>query len=122
MRIVDRAEFLSMPAGTVYAKWEPCVFGPLCIKGDMRSDNDWYYIEASDAPAIDYGESIIDVLDRLDSGHVVGVDYNYWFSDSMYDPGQRFCIWSEVDVRALIDSLTTALGLAYPSPQPVVVT
>lgn len=34
MRIVDRETFLGMPSGTLYAKYEPCVFGPLEIKCD----------------------------------------------------------------------------------------
>lgn len=34
MRIVDRKTFLAMPIGTVFSKYEPCVFGNLCIKGE----------------------------------------------------------------------------------------
>ena len=34
MRIVNLEEFRALPSGTVYMKYQPCVFGPLEMKGD----------------------------------------------------------------------------------------
>lgn len=55
MRIVNRQQFLAMPAGTVYAKYEPCSFEDLCIKGDSLP-NDWFY------------QQIVDAIDVHDGG------------------------------------------------------
>jgi hypothetical protein len=112
VRIVDRATFLTLPAGTVYAKWEPCCFGTLNIKCDMRGDTDWYSIELNDCIDVGNGEPI-DALDRLNDGNEVGVDLDYEYNDGMYDLDQRFAIWSAADVDALIARLQRAKADAY---------
>ena len=38
MRIVDRETFLALPAGTVFCKFEPDIFGNLEIKGDSTTN------------------------------------------------------------------------------------
>jgi hypothetical protein len=43
VKLINRTEFLALPAGTVYAKWEPCCFGELQIKGDSTDYNDFWY-------------------------------------------------------------------------------
>lgn len=43
MRIVSLADFLAMPAGTVFTTYEPIIFGELYIKGDTLSDCDYIY-------------------------------------------------------------------------------
>lgn len=43
MKIINLTEFLTMPAGTVFAKYQPCVLEPFCIKGENRGEIDFYY-------------------------------------------------------------------------------
>jgi hypothetical protein len=43
MRIVNRKEFISMPAGTLYAKYQSLGFwGELAVKEDSTDFNDWF--------------------------------------------------------------------------------
>lgn len=41
MRIVGLKEFLTLPVGTVYAKYQPCITEGLEIKGDNCGERDW---------------------------------------------------------------------------------
>jgi hypothetical protein len=47
MKLYNRQEFLALPAGVVFAKYEPCCFGAFQIKGDSTSySNDFNYQES----------------------------------------------------------------------------
>lgn len=105
MRIVDRATFLALPAGTVYAKWSPLEFGELAIKcGTCESGNDWVY------QSLDMleGDSPLDSLMDLDAGKEVAVDMDYTSRDGLYTEDIRFAVWSPEDVQALILRLEKA--------------
>lgn len=105
MRIVDRATFLSLPDGTVYAKWTPLEFGELCIKcGTCESGNDWVY------QSLDMleGDIPLDSLMDLDAGKEVAVDMDYTSRDGLYTADIRFAVWSPEDVQALILRLEKA--------------
>lgn len=105
MRIVDRATFLSLPAGTVYAKWHPLEFGELCIKcGTCESGNDGVY------QSLDMleGDSPLDSLMSLDAGNELAADLEFTDRDGLYDADQRFAVWSPEDVQALILRLEKA--------------
>lgn len=48
MKIINRTQFLAMPEGTVYSKFEPCFFGEISIKGESVA-NDWWHQPICDA-------------------------------------------------------------------------
>ena len=105
MRIVDRATFLDLPAGTVYAKWTPPEFGELSIKCETcLSGKDWIY------QSLDMleGDSPIDSLLSLDAGNELSVDMEFTDRDGFYEPDMRFAVWSPKDVQALILRLEKA--------------
>lgn len=115
MRIVDRATFLAMPAGTVYAKYEPYLFDHLAIKGDtwphgndpIRSDFLYQSVTHSfdRADSTDFG----DVLDRATAGGTVPMDFDTTARDGLFDEEQLFAVWDRHDVEALITRLRKAL-------------
>lgn len=106
MRIVDRATFLALPAGTVYAKWRAIVMGPLCVKGDTLCESrDWAYQPLEDSLQ---GDEAVTSLCDLDQGDEVAVDLDCMSRDGMYDADQRFAVWSPEDVQALILRLEKA--------------
>lgn len=112
MRIVDRATFLALPAGTVYAKWTPLEFGELAIKcGTCESGNDWVY------QSLDMleGDSPLDSLMDLDAGKEVAVDLEFTDRDGFYEPDMRFAVWSPEDVQALITRLEESMFSAHPA-------
>ena len=109
MKIIDRETFLKLPAGTVYSKYEPCVFGDLCIKGDSLK-NDWAY------------QSIVDAIDAIDSpvfsdklflsektGESIDMDFYCMVRDGLFENDQLFSVWDKKDVIALMNRLSETI-------------
>lgn len=110
MKIVDRATFLALPAGTVYAKWSPLIIGEICIKvGNCQGFDDWVY---QSLDMLD-GDVPVDSLMALDEGKEVAVDMDCTERDGLYEPEQRFAVWSPEDVEALIKRLLKAFSSAH---------
>jgi hypothetical protein len=114
MRIVDRATFLTLPAGTLYAKVpaDPShyIFGELCIKGDSLS-NDWYQQELVGwfTDCDDSGEWS-DAFKQLRHGGERAVEFNLESRDGLFDRADMFAVFSRTDHINLIQRLITALG------------
>ena len=88
MRIVNRAEFISMPAGTVFAKYEPCFFEHLQIKGEsiiFENGDDYMY------------QDIVDATNHIGTADMYDVEY----TQGSHIDNRRACI------RA---ALTAAIG------------
>jgi hypothetical protein len=112
MRVVDRATFLSLPAGTVYAKWYPLVMGDLHIKGDTTSNaRDWLHQPLADS--LEGDEPVVSLM-SLDEGKEVAVDLDCLSRDGMFDADQRFAVWGPLDVHKLILRLQDAIAAAHP--------
>lgn len=131
MRIVDRKTFLELPEGTIYAKYEPCVFGDVQIKGetmrgltgDMRGVAiDWY---AQDLIPWFQGcqdsKDYFDCLQTIENGvPSPPLDYDIQSRDGLFDSHQKFAVFEDADVKALIERLWKAYYTGYgatPRPQ-----
>jgi hypothetical protein len=112
MKIINRPAFLKLPAGTVYSKWEPCVFGELLIKGDtLPTAPDWFYQSIADA--IDHTGSS-DFSDKLfaaaETGESLRMDFACEGRDGCFESDdQMFAVWERADVEALIARLSATL-------------
>ena len=105
MRIVDRKTFLMLPAGIVYSKYKPCVFGSLEIKGDSIR-NDFFSQQIANAVDCDNSEEFSEILFKAEeTGENFKMDFNCEGRDGLYDDDQLFAIWNADDVEALIDRL-----------------
>jgi len=82
MRIVRLEEFLSLPPGTVFAKYRPQIFDELCVKGDSTpSGCDFIFKPLWDVDAKSSGE-LCDLLTAAESGAVeVPIDTDCWQRD-----------------------------------------
>lgn len=121
MRIVDRAAFLAMPKGTVYAKFEPIWWQGLAIKeasivtgGDPPGRGDWFYQDIADAIATRSGVDVLTELEDLTeqslaTGSSIPMDFDGLGRDGLFEPDQLFAVWEQQDVRALIERLQRAL-------------
>lgn len=114
MKIVDLATFLALPPGTLYAKYQPCVFGELAIKEESMPPTWWlqdlvpWFEGASDSGAY------FDILDTIDAGQPSPpMDFDCTVKDGLYDKEQRFAVFDRPDVEALISRLQRALGEGY---------
>lgn len=118
MKIVNRSTFLAMPPGTVYAKYEPCIFEEMCIKGETLFHDDgrpfdWFYQQIVDAvDAFDSNEW----SDRLErsrlTGESVPMNFDIESRDGCFEDDQLFAVWEPADITALITRLQEALAFS----------
>lgn len=109
MRIVNREEFLAMPAGTVFAKYKPCIFDDLEIKGGSLT-NDFYAQELSVPIKAASDHEFSDILYRAEAdGCEVELDFYNEYRDGLYDKDQLFAVYSKEDVQQLIKRLTDTI-------------
>lgn len=113
MKIVDRKMFIAMPEGVVFAKYEPCNFGDLCIKGESitwENGNDFYYQDINAAvDSHSCGEFADKLFESQEKGTSVGMNFHVQGRDGLFDKDQLFAVWEPEDVRALIARLEETL-------------
>jgi hypothetical protein len=112
MRIVDRKTFLALPCGTLFAKYEPCVFGELAIKEETSAEIDFYVQDIIPwfEGAHDDGQ-YFNMLDRMAAGEQPPpLDYNIVCRDGYFDEDQLFAVFDRSDTEALIARLQRALA------------
>lgn len=106
MLIVNRETFMKLPPDTVFSKYEPCVFGDICIKGESSAGIDFYY--SSIADGFDWGstEEFVAILECAEKhGESVSMQFNEVQRDGFFDKEQLFAVWENKDVLALINRL-----------------
>lgn len=109
MRIVGLGEFLLLPAGTVFAKYRPQIFGDLCVKGDsIHESRDFLYRPLWEPCAENSGE-LCDVLTAAEErGADVEIDTDCWQRDGLFEYGQLFAVFSGDEVAKIAESLVAA--------------
>lgn len=112
MRIVELDEFIALPAGTVFAKYEPCAFEDLCIKGDsIPETRDFFYQEIVSAlDARDSGEWSKLLFESQETGKSIPMDFDCQGRDGCFESEQLFAVWERPDVEGLIARLQQALS------------
>lgn len=118
MQLVDRKMFLTLPSGTVYAKYEPCLCEEICIKYDTIGDNDWGYAALDTISFIDAKNSNekVDTLLDMKNGDSIKTDIgaNAIFRDGLFNKDQQFMVYSQDEIKNLIALLTKALDMNEP--------
>ena len=103
MKIVNRATFLSMPAGTVYiAASHPYAWGDIQIKDDT-SGNDWYYSDLTSIDADDSGDLVDRWEDMLNNVASHPLDLETLSRDGMYEPDAIFMIYEKHELQEIAD-------------------
>lgn len=109
MKIIDRKTFLTMPAGTVFSKYQPNVFGTLQIKGETIW-NDFFVQDIAEAIRCSSSDEFFDILDEAqETGVSVQLDFNCEGRDGEFDEDQWFAVWDNNDVAGLIERLSNCL-------------
>ena len=99
MRVLSRKEFLAMPSGTVYSRFDPNVVTGLEVKLDSIPD-DWFYISFIGAvPGTDSGEvdSNLTVMESED----VKID-PFQIRDGLFDMDAQFITYTKYDVEEIV--------------------
>lgn len=120
MKIINRTEFLSLPEGTVFAKYSPCTSGPLSIKGETWGpDFLCTQLDVTSSDLIDC-ESSEDWRDKWESmengGEVPIADEVCCNRDGFYDEDQLFVILNPDDVLKLTRLLAATIGCRVAVP------
>lgn len=100
MRVVNRKEFLEMPPGTLYRKFEPVVFDELSVKLETLKTNDWVYIDLTEPDT--YDEFSEFYFNRSQDGEPFRIDYEVSSRDGFYDDEQLFIVYDQEDLKQLI--------------------
>ncbi|MES2902846.1 MAG: hypothetical protein V4696_01550 [Pseudomonadota bacterium] len=110
MKIVDRATFLALPSGTIFAKYAPCYFEELSVKGDSL-ETDFIYqglVTPNFTTANDSGEWG-EALQWIEEGNPSPpLDFDMMGRDGCFDDKQLFAVWEDDDVEVLILRLIKA--------------
>lgn len=109
MRIINREQFLKLPAGTVYCNYKPTCVEELLIKSDSLT-NDWYYQDIALAVDADSSEEAHEMLYDAEH-HGVHIQFNFYseYRDGCFNDNQLFTVWDKEDVEALIKRLKETL-------------
>ena len=106
MKIVDRVTFLKMPTNTLFSKYNPCYFEPLCIKMDSIGEIDFFYQELHDSLLTN---DFIIACHSMEAGQSIQVDMNVESRDGLFDKDQLFAVWEPQDIDALVKRLKECL-------------
>lgn len=119
MRIVDRATFLALPAGTIFAKFggpegnpEDGWFDDVCIKEDTCGADFVVQDLVGQFEGWTGSDSHFAEIDRMtsDPAHESPpLDYDSAGRDGLFDEHQRFAVWSNEDAQRLLARLTQAI-------------
>ncbi len=110
MKIINRTQFLAMPVGTLFSKYQPCYSDAFEIKGKTIGNNDYYaqgIANSVKSAANEQDDKILE--DALQSGTSFELDLCCQYRDGMFNLEQLFVVWEYGDVLDLIRRLTEAL-------------
>lgn len=124
MRIVDRATFMAMPAGTIFAKWnaQPADgshidlgYEEVAIKGDTVAGVDFVVQDLMPWPLGTHdSERWVDTMEAALGGDETAVlDYDWCGRDGEFEDDQLFAVWSQADAVALVERMKRALLEGY---------
>jgi hypothetical protein len=111
MRIINRKEFLELPSGTLFCKYNECCFGDMSIKYDTwKESNDFLYVDINDFIYGDSSDSTFDKLEQMkNTGENVSIDLDVQSRDGLYEDGQLFAVYDNNDVLHIIEKLKACL-------------
>lgn len=115
MKILPRQAFLALPPNTVFSTYEPCVFGPIAIKGETIYANDgraidFFYQITEDAVDHPTSPDQFDLLERAQkTGESFGIDLDCQSREGLFDDSMLYAVWEDDDVRRLVRRLEECL-------------
>ena len=109
MKIVNRNEFLALPNGVLFRKFEPCVFQDIQIKKNSY-DNDFVcvsldWVKVDNPEQNDYNT----LQNAMNNGESFEFDYEMTYRDGLYDD-EWFAIYEKDDIQELSEVLQYLLN------------
>jgi hypothetical protein len=113
MRIISRSQLMEMPKGTLYCKFEPCIFGDLHLKGDTivnlaGKNADWWTTTLDELDCDDSGQSYDMQMTMYNNSNVsYPINFDDNERDGMYDDKATYMVWELCDLKAFKAILDT---------------
>ena len=111
MRIVNIDTFIKLPAGILFAKYEPHIFEDLMIKGNT-DNNDFSSVRLLEVKAGSLDE-MVDILESARVGSSFKLDLEYYCRDGAFEKDQLFAVYEKEDVEQLLETIHRCLKIAY---------
>lgn len=108
MKIVNLKKFRALPNGTVFSKYEPCVFRGLMIKVDICDSDFFYQNLICEIGANDTYDFFDKCNDKMEQGESVDIYFDCTERDGLYDEDQLFAVYEKKDLDGLISRLQKA--------------
>lgn len=113
MKILNREQFLSLPSGILYMKYEPYNLGELQIK-ESTLDNDFICLDLNGIEMSDEEQLFHVLIEAQENGRNVELDMELTYRDALYDKNQLFMVLEKDDVLKLTNKLNDILS-NYPN-------
>ena len=107
MKILNKEEFLALPAGIIYSKYQPVgMFDGLYLKGESL-ENDWKYKSLISTVDFPIGDSDVNIylLNVQKHGATFRMDLECGERDGLYNTDEYFAVYDTTDVRELLMEL-----------------
>jgi hypothetical protein len=114
MRIVSKQEFYTLPEGTVFSFYEPCIIRGLLIKGETLfydgEPGDFIHNDLIGNIECSGSDEYDDKLeDSQENGTNMPLDFENTSRDGLYDEDALYAVYTPEDVQGLIDCLAETL-------------
>jgi len=115
MRIVTKQEFYKLPSGTLYSKYEPCIFTGLKIKNDTIFNGDepidfFYEDLIGNVDANSYG-NFFDILDKGQKEKTeFKLDFECGQRDGLFEDDALYVVYNTDEILALSNKIASCKG------------
>ena len=112
MKIINLSEFRKLPPGTIFSKYQPCIFdGPMCKQETAEID---FFFETilNDVENDSTGE-FIEKCAEMEKGKSHKLEVDALERDGMFDKCQLFAVYEKEDIEQLINKLKKCITEAY---------
>jgi len=101
MRILNRKQFLAMPSGTIYSRYEPIVSRDLEVKRDtLDNGDDWFYVSFIGSPECENEAGDVEAYEKMLTEDVPIEPYQ--IRDGAFEQDEMFLVYTEADVSVIL--------------------
>ena len=110
MKIVNKTEFYSLPEGTLYSDYEPCIFTSIKVKQSTLYNEDkpidFIYESLIGNINAESSSRFVDMLDDAEKNKTsLPLDFECSERDGLYEESQLFAIYEKQDLENFIQKL-----------------
>jgi hypothetical protein len=110
MKIYNKQDFLNLPNGIVYSRYESLgMIGGLEVKTDTWKQ-DWVYEDLISSVDADPNLEYIDAMIKAEKENFFRLDLSCGQRDGKFDESELFAVYDKNDVERLIMKLSILLG------------